>query len=504
MAVIEFKGRSEAIWAFDDSKRIGDPSGFGKVFEGHDEVGSPVAVKRVGADVDMRRRVRELQIGDLVAQAPSAHLLSNLDYAIHGDNVLVVMPIAECSLEGHLKGERVDFAEGIEIIRQIAIGLQDLANASIVHRDLKPGNILRVDGNWKLADFGISRDLSIGTAGPSETFKGYGTKQYMAPELWRLESANHKSDLYALGVIAHQILVGGFPFIGDGDNSEWRELHLNTMPLEPPVDIPSGIRRLMVRLLHKNASSRPQNATAVIESIDRSLVPHTSNQAKLEQQAYLAEQRSAQQDVHRETANNQLRLAADRKGQAVADLDDLVATAFELAEILGDVDLAREGEHAWRLKWHTAEVRLVLFEALPKPHNPNIASAWRRSVDTGVANNLVHAGGIYSTARASYPFEEFPVANIVCKVIDGGELRWLVLRFESREKNFDLYRTYGGNERLGPLDRWHGLTNSAFIHEWPYVLSPPILNQTDIWNREEIPLTPELIMDLLSDAIAEG
>jgi eukaryotic-like serine/threonine-protein kinase len=76
----------------------------------------------------------------------------------------------------------------------------------IIHRGLKPANVLRYAGRWKLADFGIARDQEIGTQDP--TFVGWGSFPYMAPELWELKSPTIKTDLYALGCLAYELLAG--------------------------------------------------------------------------------------------------------------------------------------------------------------------------------------------------------------------------------------------------------------------------------------------------------
>jgi serine/threonine-protein kinase len=94
--------------------------------------------------------------------------------------------------------------------------------------------VLRVGERVVLSDFGIARDAEVGTQDP--TFKGWGSVRYMAPEVLRGESPTVKSDLYALGVIAFEVLTGACPFVGSQD--EIRRAHLDDAP--PPL--PGGTR----------------------------------------------------------------------------------------------------------------------------------------------------------------------------------------------------------------------------------------------------------------------
>ena len=95
--------------------------------------------------------------------------------------ICLVMPLAQGSLGSKL-GDKLNEADKIRVLRDIAHGLVELANLGILHCDLKPANVLLVDEVWKLADFGISRNLQELTG--TYTFFGAGTMPCMAPELW--------------------------------------------------------------------------------------------------------------------------------------------------------------------------------------------------------------------------------------------------------------------------------------------------------------------------------
>jgi serine/threonine protein kinase len=242
---------------FDERDRIGDPSGMGEVFRGRAATGGdPVAIKRVrlhnpteGAE---RRRAREVEIADrltLAARsgAETGHLVLPVTYQVVDDDLLIVMPLADGSLQYALDTTTFDPATGLEVVKQVAQGLVELAAISIVHRDLKPANVLRYGATWRITDFGLARILSESTG--TYTLAGWGTDPYIAPELWLNQPASVKSDLYALGVLAFEVFAGARPFPGPGEN-DFRRQHLSETPPELPT-VPPRIARLILRMLSK-------------------------------------------------------------------------------------------------------------------------------------------------------------------------------------------------------------------------------------------------------------
>lgn len=152
----------------------------------------------------------------------------------------------------------------VEITRQICSALQCAHNIGIVHRDLKPSNLfLTPDGEVKLGDFGIARDLTAGDL----TAAGItvGTHAYMAPEqITGDQSVSGKADLYALGCCMFEMLTGRKVFLGD-DYAQLFDQHLKSDP--PPVrrfvDCPEAIEKVVLKLLEKDAEDRPFNARQV-------------------------------------------------------------------------------------------------------------------------------------------------------------------------------------------------------------------------------------------------
>ena len=120
-----------------------------------------------------------------------------------------------------LKSGNLTWREVAESGRQIAAALQHAHNHGIIHRDLKPGNVfVTKSGELKLGDFGIARDTHMQDL--TEAGLTVGTYSYMAPELVRGERAiSGQVDLYALGCLLYELLVGNPPFQGD-NRSDFR------------------------------------------------------------------------------------------------------------------------------------------------------------------------------------------------------------------------------------------------------------------------------------------
>ncbi len=162
----------------------------------------------------------------------------------------------------------------VRIVSQVLSALSDAHGAGVIHRDLKPENIMveqrRNDADFvKVLDFGIAKITdSTGDDGPALTRAGFvcGTPEYMSPEQARGAQLDHRSDLYAVGVILYQLTTGLLPFESDSAVG-FATKHLTE---EPPPPVPAaprgahlpGLERLILRALSKNPDDRPANAEA--------------------------------------------------------------------------------------------------------------------------------------------------------------------------------------------------------------------------------------------------
>jgi serine/threonine-protein kinase len=159
------------------------------------------------------------------------------------------------------------------LARQLALGLGAAHSRGFVHRDLKPGNIILMEEDGvevpKILDFGLVRLLEPDDAMiPTQlTAHGqmFGTPAYMSPEQISGEDIDSRADLYSLGVILYQMIVGSTPFTGEV--GELVKQHVSVAPQRPRFDH-GGLTSLAMKLLEKDPVDRLQSAAEVVDAID--------------------------------------------------------------------------------------------------------------------------------------------------------------------------------------------------------------------------------------------
>ena len=120
------------------------------------------------------------------------------------------------SLSQKIKKGPLPFDESMKIFNQIAQGLMAAHEEKIIHRDIKPGNIIITEkGEAKIVDFGLATLVGEKI---TESFSTKGTVAYMAPEIIRGQTGDHRADIWSLGVVLFEMLTGNHPFKGDYPN----------------------------------------------------------------------------------------------------------------------------------------------------------------------------------------------------------------------------------------------------------------------------------------------
>ncbi len=203
--------------------------GMGTVWIARDKkLGRPVAVKVMARELaqlsePLKRFEREAMA---VAQLRSSHIVQLYDYGVQEGLPFMVMEL----LVGENLGQRLRRAgrltlgESASILKQMCKGLKAAHNAGLIHRDMKPSNVFLAqrddDEVVKLLDFGVVKALdplaNVGSSEATATGILLGTPQYMSPEQARaIKDIDHRSDLWAVSVIAFRMLTGDNPFRGE-------------------------------------------------------------------------------------------------------------------------------------------------------------------------------------------------------------------------------------------------------------------------------------------------
>jgi serine/threonine protein kinase len=270
--------------------------GMGIVFLAQDiRLGRQVALKAMLPQLASRPEARERFLREARTAAAIEHENIVAIFQVDEDRGVpyIAMPLLrgttlESWLRAH-KDEMLPLPLILKLGRQIAHGLAAAHAVGLIHRDIKPANLflqsaagdssgrlallptspLMADFRVKILDFGLARS-SRGTQELTQSGVILGTPAYMAPEQARRGArVDHRADLFSLGVVLYRLCTGRLPFQGDDMMSTLMALATEepTPPLEINPALPSSLSGLVMRLLQKDADSRPASAEDVAERL---------------------------------------------------------------------------------------------------------------------------------------------------------------------------------------------------------------------------------------------
>ena len=203
-------------------------------------------------------------------------IVAVFDSGEDGPNSYIVMELVKGhTLRQVLQSDaEISQDEAVQIVAEILEALEYSHNEGIIHRDIKPGNIMITEsGKVKVMDFGIARALDDIGATMTNTWSVVGTAQYLSPEQATGDSADARSDIYSVGCLMYELLVGRPPFIGDTPVSIAFQ-HVSA-PLPAPSDINPDIDpnldTIIKVALHKNPDDRYQDAGAMLADLRRAV-----------------------------------------------------------------------------------------------------------------------------------------------------------------------------------------------------------------------------------------
>ncbi len=238
--------------------------GMSRVFVAIDRaLGRKVVVKvlppELAAGVNRERFRREIQVA---AQLQHPHIVPLLSAGEQGDLLWYTMPFIDGeSLRTALERKKpFGVREVTRIMHDVVDALAFAHARGVIHRDIKPGNILRQGSHALVTDFGVAKALSaaLPISGVTSAGIAIGTPAYMAPEqLAGDAAADHRIDIYAVGLLAYELLTGSSPFTGPSPRETLAaQLTRDPKPLhEVSPEVPRTLSALVMRCLAKDPAA---------------------------------------------------------------------------------------------------------------------------------------------------------------------------------------------------------------------------------------------------------
>jgi hypothetical protein len=253
-----------------------DSGGMAEVWRARDDVlgGRPVAVKilhdNLAEDPDFLERFRR----EAVAAASLSHpaVVRVFDTGVDEGVCFIVMELFEGQNLSEVLTDRgpLDPPEAAAIAQSVLEALHHAHAQGVVHRDVKPGNVLiGAGGTVKVTDFGIAKAAFAGDI--TTTGKLLGTALYLAPEQVADRPADHRADLYAVGIVLYEMLTGRPPFRAETDLAT-ATMRLTQDPRPPGAlraGIPRALERVVMRALAREPEERFQSAEEMRAALDR-------------------------------------------------------------------------------------------------------------------------------------------------------------------------------------------------------------------------------------------
>ena len=255
-------------------RKIGD-GGMAFVYEAKDKLlNRTVAVKVLRPEfVDDEEFLKKFKReAEAVASLSHPNIVNVYDVGEDGKVHYIVMEYIDGqNLKDIIKNEgTLDEYTALDITKQIAMALSAAHKKGIVHRDIKPHNILISNEGRivKVADFGIAKAVSNSTM--TNIGSIIGSVHYFSPEQAKGNSVNATADLYSLGIVLYEMIIGRVPFRGDSPISIALQ-HINEdveFTSEEKINIPQSVRTIIKKLTEKSSENRYQSAEELIEDID--------------------------------------------------------------------------------------------------------------------------------------------------------------------------------------------------------------------------------------------
>ena len=224
----------------------------------------------------------------LTARLQHPHILGLIDSGVVTSDAGIerpfyVMPyVTGETLRARLMREgALPISEALSVLGEVADALACAHGEEIIHRDIKPENILLGQGHAMVVDFGVAKAVDRSSTGESLTVTGVtvGTPAYMAPEQAVGDPGlDYRVDLYALGVVAYEMLTGRTPFAGPDTAKMIAAVLTRPAPsLAAAIQVPPRLVALVAALLEREAAKRPESAASVRDTLRAILAEVTTS-----------------------------------------------------------------------------------------------------------------------------------------------------------------------------------------------------------------------------------
>ncbi len=233
-----------------------------------------VALKFLPPELTRDDDVRERFIQEARTAAALNHPNITVIHEIDEDEgqIFIAMEYIEGnSLKDRIKSGFLTLDKAVDIVSQVASGLQEAHEKGIIHRDIKPANIMLTEkGQAKIVDFGIAK--LAGQVRLTRTGATIGTVAYMSPEQAKGDEVDHRSDIWSMGVVLYEMLTGRLPFKGDHEQTMIYSI-LNADPVSPKEyreELSDQLSAVVEKALQKDPADRYQSADALLNALKAS------------------------------------------------------------------------------------------------------------------------------------------------------------------------------------------------------------------------------------------
>lgn len=286
--------------------------GMGTIYRALDRLtGQAVALKRLHTTSNDAFRLALTQEFRTLSSLRHPHIISVLDYGFDAERQsYFTMELLENAQTIIGYGAAQPLQRKIDLLAQTLQALAYLHRHGIVHRDLKPDNVLVVNEQVKVLDFGLA--IAREKVEVSDTVSG--TIAYLAPEVLQGGLASEQSDLYALGIIAYELLSGHYPFKTDTVSGLVQAILLE-QPDVDALDVSAEIKTLIAELLAKDPLNRCANAYEALRAI-QSFQPDAVREDELIRESYLQAAKFVGREAELAQLTDAFKRAAQGQGSA--------------------------------------------------------------------------------------------------------------------------------------------------------------------------------------------